>query len=104
MSQCDCYQSPFKDKKQPLLVEIQNSAFSNLKTVTVIPLILDSLLLEDQKDNVLMPVITIDNVDYRLFTSMMTTVKREILGKPSGNLSSYRDQIVRAVEYYVSWN
>jgi len=104
MSQCDYYQSPFKDTKQPFLIEIQNSSFSNLKTATIIPLILDSVLLEEQRDNVLMPVITIDNVDYRLFTSMMTTIKRERLGKHSGNLSSYRDQIIRAIEYYISWN
>ena len=72
------------------------------KNITVIEGYMPAL--EEQRDNVLMPMITIDTVDYRLFTSMMTTVKRERLGKHSGNLSSYRDQIARAIEYYISWN
>jgi len=104
MSQCDYYQNAFKDKKQPFLVEIQNSSFSGLKTATVIPLIPDSILQDDQKDDVFMPLITIADVDYRLFTSMMTTVRRERLVKHCGNLSTYRDQIIRAIEYYISWN
>ncbi len=99
MAQFDFYQNPNPDSREwaPYLVDLQHVMLEELDTRIMAPLVMASSS-EGPLMRHLNPVISIEGREYFLSVAEMAAVPLRELDAPAGNLSSYRDEFLAAVD------
>ncbi|MCZ4293923.1 CcdB family protein [Vibrio sinaloensis] len=82
----------------PYFVDVQSKLLDTLSTRLVIPLTLTRLLKKKAPSH-LCPVIHIDEGDFVILTHQMASVPTKILREPVNNLSTFRDEIISAIDF-----
>jgi len=97
MAQFDVYKNPGSRTSQqvPYLVEVQGKFVDSLSTCVVIPLVDKNYF---TGATVLNPVVIVNDVEYFLSTAEITAVPRVILGQSVASISSYRSEIITAID------
>ncbi len=85
----------------PYFVDVQNELLDTLNTRLVIPLA-PTELLEEKAPSHLCPVIHIDESDFVILTHQMASVPTKILGEPVNDLSTFRDEIISAIDFLIT--
>ncbi|GIU11236.1 MULTISPECIES: CcdB family protein [Shewanella] len=103
MSQFALYQNHDKSTAiaYPYFVDVQSELLNILNTRLVIPLTPVELL-EKKAPRHLCPVIHIDEGDFVMLTHQMASVPTKILREPVNELSSFRDEIVAAIDFLIT--
>jgi toxin CcdB len=98
MKQFDIVANPFPRSRdrQPLLVALQSDLLlQSLDTVVVAPLQpADRGKFADR----LNPAVSIDDRSFVMITQELVTVRKSVLGEPSGSLGHERDKIIAALD------
>jgi len=85
----------------PYFVDVQSELLSTLNTRLVIPLTpLD--LLEKKALSHLCPTVHIEQGDFAVLTQQMTSIPTKILAEPVTDLSTFRDQIIAAIDFLIT--
>jgi CcdB protein. len=85
----------------PLLIDIQNALLDSLDTKLVIPLVLFSKY-ESKPIKELMPVISINGKKYIVLTPLQAGINKKFLGNIVADLSSYRQDIISAIDFLIT--
>jgi toxin CcdB len=85
----------------PYFVDIQSELLDTLNTRLVIPLT-PVVLLENKAPIHLCPVIHIDEGDFVILTHQMASVPTKILGESINDLSTFRDEIIAAIDFLIT--
>lgn len=103
MDQFDLYVNTDKDtnKTYPYFIDIQNGLLNTLNSRVVIPLTPIGKSDKAYPEN-LCPVIKIKNKNFALLTHQLTSVSVSFLKQKETSLTSYRDEIVAAVDFLVT--
>ncbi|MBR9824453.1 MAG: plasmid maintenance protein CcdB [Alphaproteobacteria bacterium] len=96
MARFDLYQT--RSPRLPYLLDVQADLLSDLETRVVIP-VLPQTGREASHVPRLHPVLMISGVAHMLMTPEITTVPREKLSKPVGNIAKHRDAITDALDF-----
>ncbi|APC90636.1 TPA: CcdB family protein [Vibrio parahaemolyticus] len=103
MSQFSLYKN--KDKSTaiayPYFVNVQSELLDTLNTRLVIPLTPIELL-EKKAPSHLCPIIHIDEGDFVILTHQMASVPKKILQEPVNDLSTFRDEIISAIDFLIT--
>lgn len=99
MSQFDLYENPSPESRQwaPYIVDLQHEMLNGLATRIMVPLVVAKPAGEPAMQY-LNPVVSVDGQNYFLSTAEMASVPARELSEPSGNLLSYRDELMAAVD------
>ncbi|WP_019866128.1 CcdB family protein [Methylovulum miyakonense] len=81
----------------PYLLDVQSDLLGDLASTVVIPLCPAGIPTRGMTR--LTPCLEIDGESYLLLTPQLAGIPRKELGKAIGNLGSYRDEIVGAVDF-----
>ncbi|EOX3350817.1 CcdB family protein [Vibrio cholerae] len=103
MSQFTLYENLDKSTSTayPYFVDVQSEQLNTLNTRLVIPLTpLD--LLEKKAPSHLCPTIHIEQGDFVILTQQMASVPTKILVEPVANLSTFRDEIIAAIDFLIT--
>jgi len=103
MSQFTLYKN--KDKSTstiyPFFVDVQSELLDSLNTRLVIPLTpLD--LLENKAPSHLCPTIHLNEGDFAILTQQMASVPTKILTDPVTDLSTFRNEIIAAIDFLIT--
>ncbi|MEI7146171.1 type II toxin-antitoxin system toxin CcdB [Pectobacterium brasiliense] len=79
-----------------IFVDVQSDIVETPKRRMVIPLI-ESHHLSEKVNKTLFPLIRIDNEDYRLMTTELSSVPIEVIGEVIADLGNYADEIKDAI-------
>ncbi|WP_145522500.1 type II toxin-antitoxin system toxin CcdB [Yersinia rohdei] len=79
-----------------MFVDVQSDIVETPKRRMVIPLI-ESHHLSEKVNKTLFPLIRIDNEDYRLMTTELSSVPIEVIGEVIADLGDYADEIKDAI-------
>lgn len=94
-----------KDKSSagtyPYFVDVQSDLLNNLNTRLVIPLT-PIKLLDTKAPSHLCPTIHIDEGDFVMLTQQMTSVPVQILTDPINDLSTFRNEIIAAIDFLIT--
>lgn len=103
MSQYYAYQNPNPDSRaqHPYLLDIQSDLLSELRTTLVIP-VTPSKLAAPMSLTRLNPTIIIDGKNFTVMTQEIAGVDRNQLGAQGYDLSSYRSDIIAALDFVLS--
>ncbi|MFN3606555.1 MAG: CcdB family protein [Cypionkella sp.] len=85
----------------PYFVDVQSELLSTLNTRLVIPLTPLGLL-EKKAPSHLCPTIPIEQGDFVALTQQMTSVPTKILAEPVADLSTFRDEIIAAIDFLIT--
>lgn len=85
----------------PYFVDVQSELLRTLNTRLVIPLTPLNLL-ETQAPSHLCPTIHIEQGDFVVLTQQMTSVPTKILAEPVADLSTFRDEIITAIDFLIT--
>ncbi|MEZ9629676.1 CcdB family protein [Vibrio breoganii] len=103
MSQFSLYQNNDKGTATayPYFVDVQSEMLDTLNTRLVIPLTPVEML-EKKAPIHLCPVIHIDEGDFVILTHQMATVPNKILRDPVNELSTFRNEIIAAIDFLIT--
>jgi toxin CcdB len=103
MAQFIAYKNPNSRTKKlyPYLLDIQSNLLDDLRTTIVIPLSPESIA-GNTAISKLCPRIRIDEKLFVAMTQQISGVDRSALGKEAYDLSSYRPDIVAALDFLIS--
>ncbi len=103
MPQFSLYQNHDKSTASayPYFVDVQSEMLDTLNTRLVIPLTPVEML-EKKAPTHLCPVIHIDEGDFVILTHQMASVPTKILCEPVNNLSTFRDEIIAAIDFLIT--
>ena len=103
MSQFSLYQNNNKRTAAayPYFVDIQSEMLDTLNTRLVIPLTPVEML-EKKAPSHLCPVIHIDEGDFVILTHQMASVPTKILRDPVNELSTFRNEIIAAIDFLIT--
>lgn len=93
--------NPATRAQYPYLLDIQSDLLSELRTTVVIPLT-PSKLAAPMSLTRLNPNIVIDGKSFTVMTQEIAGVDRNHLGAQAYNLSSYRSEIISALDFVLS--
>lgn len=93
--------NPATRAQYPYLLDIQSDLLSELRTTVVIPLT-PSKLAAPMSLTRLNPNIVIDGKSFTFMTQEIAGVDRNQLGAQAYNLSSYRSEIISALDFVLS--
>lgn len=93
--------NPATRAQYPYLLDIQSDLLSELRTTVVIPLT-PSKLAAPMSLTRLNPNIVIDGKSFTVMTQEIAGVDRNQLGAQAYNLSSYRSEIISALDFVLS--
>ncbi len=103
MSQFSLYKN--KDKSTatvyPYFVDVQSELLDTSNTRLVIPLTPIELL-EKKAPSHLCPIIHIDEGDFVILTHQMASVPIKILQEPVSDLSTFRYEIISAIDFLIT--
>lgn len=85
----------------PYFVDVQSELLDSLNTRLVIPLTPIELL-EKKAPSHLCPTIHIDEGDFAILTQQMASVPTKILTTPVNELSTFRNEIIAAVDFLIT--
>ena len=99
MAQFDVYENPSKDTKEliPYILDIQHDILNNLSTRVVVPLVMDSAIV-----NKLHPTFEIKGKKVMMSTSELATIPIDVLGEKIENLIEFRNEIIDAIDFLVT--
>lgn len=103
MAQFTVYQNKNAQSKKlfPFLLDVQSNLLDTLQTTVVIPL----SKYETNKDKALsqlMPIFSIDGVDYLMLTPQLAGVSRKELGKAICDVEFARTEIINAIDFLLA--
>ncbi|MEO0443644.1 MAG: CcdB family protein [Pseudomonadota bacterium] len=103
MAQFDVYQNPSKASRKhyPYLLDIQSPYLSEIATRIVMSLGLASSFSNEAMD-MLTPEIHYEDKEFLLLTPQISSVPSNVLKKPIGSLSHFREQIINALDFAIS--
>lgn len=103
MAQFIAYKNPNNRSKQlyPLLLDIQSNLLEELRTTIVIPLSPSSIA-SPSAITKLCPHIDIEGESYIALTQQIAGIDRSSLGKAVYDLSTYRSEIITALDFVIS--
>jgi toxin CcdB len=103
MSQFTLYRNPDKATANtyPFFVDVQSDLLENLNTRLVIPLTPVELI-EKKAPSHLCPIIHLDEGYFVLLTQQTTSVPTKILIEPTHDLSTFRDEIIAAIDFLIT--
>ena len=103
MSQFSLYQNNDKSTATayPYFVDVQSEMLDTLNTRLVIPLTSVEML-EKKAPTHLCPVIHIDEGDFVILTPQMASVPTKILRDPVNDLSTFRNEIIAAIDFLIT--
>ena len=103
MSQFALYQNNDSNTSTayPYFVDVQSELLDTLNTRLVIPLTRVDLL-EKKAPSHLCPIIHIDQGDFVILTHQMASVPTKLLSEPVNELSSFRNEIIAAIDFLVT--
>ena len=103
MKQFDVYLNTDKDtsKTYPYFIDIQSGLLDTLNSRVVIPLTPASKSDKSYPSN-LCPIIKINDKNYAVLTHQITTVSTNFLKKNECSMTSYRDEIIGAIDFLVT--
>ena len=103
MSQFTLYRNPDKATANtyPFFVDVQSDLLENLNTRLVIPLTPVELI-EKNAPSHLCPIIHLDEGDFVTLTQQTTSVPTKILIEPTHDLSTFRDEIIAAIDFLIT--
>ena len=103
MSQFTLYRNPDKATANtyPFFVDVQSDLLENLNTRLVIPLTPVGLI-EKKAPSHLCPIIHLDEGDFVILTQQTTSVPTKILIEPTHDLSTFRDEIIAAIDFLIT--
>lgn len=103
MSQFTLYKNLDKNtsKAYPYFVDVQSELLSTLNTRLVIPLT-PLHLLENKAPSHLCPKVHIKQGDFVVLTPQMTSIPTKILVEPVTDLSTFRDEIIAAIDFLIT--
>jgi toxin CcdB len=103
MSQFNAYKNPNPATRAqyPYLLDIQSNLLSELRTTVVIP-VTPSKLSAQMSLTRLNPTIVIDGKSFTVMTQEIAGVDRNQLGAQAHDLSSYRSEIIAALDFVLS--
>ena len=93
--------NPATRAQYPYLLDIQSDLLSELRTTVVIPLT-PSKLAAPMSLTRLNPNIVIDGKSFTVMTQEIAGIDRNNLGAQAYNLSSYRSEIISALDFVLS--
>lgn len=99
MAQFDVYENPSNSSKEliPYILDIQHDILSNISTRVVVPLVMDSAIV-----NKLHPTFEINGNKVMMSTSELATIPVDILGEKIDNLKEFRNEIIDAIDFLVT--
>ena len=103
MSQFTLYRNPDKATANtyPFFVDVQSDLLENLNTRLVIPLTPVELI-EKKAPSHLCPIIHLDEGDFVILTQQTTSVPTKILIEPTHDLSTFRDELIAAIDFLIT--
>ena len=103
MSQFSLYQNNDKSTATayPYFVDVQSEMLDTLNTRLVLPLTSVEML-EKKAPTHLCPVIHIDEGDFVILTHQMASVPTKILRDPVNDLSTFRNEIIAAIDFLIT--
>lgn len=103
MSQFSLYKNNDKSTATtyPYFVDVQSELLNILNCRLVIPLT-PAELLENKAPSHLCPIIHIDEGDFVILTHQMASVPTKILREPVNDLSTYRNEIISAIDFLIT--
>ena len=103
MPQFTLYRNPDKATAStyPFFVDVQSDLLENLNTRLVIPLTPVELI-EKKAPSHLCPIIHLDEGDFVILTQQTTSVPTKILIEPTHDLSTFRDEIIAAIDFLIT--
>ncbi|MUH73206.1 CcdB family protein [Psychrosphaera haliotis] len=103
MSQFFLYknQDSSSSKAYPYFVNVQSDLLSSLDSRMVIPLT-PLELIESKAPSYLCPIIHIEQGDFVILTQQMTSVPVKILKDEVNDLSTFRNEIVAALDFLIT--
>lgn len=103
MSQFILYKNLDKNTSNayPYFVDVQSELLSTLNTRLVIPLT-PLHLLENKAPSHLCPKVHIKQGDFVVLTPQMTSIPTKILVEPVTDLSTFRDEIIAAIDFLIT--
>jgi toxin CcdB len=93
--------NPATRTQYPYLLDIQSNLLSGLRTTVVIPLT-PSKLAAPMSLTRLNPTVDMDGKSFTVMTQEITGVDRNQLGAQAYDLSSYRSEIIAALDFVLS--
>jgi toxin CcdB len=102
VAQFQAYDNPDKAgrKSYPYLLDIQSNLIGDSNSTIVIPLAPGKGL--QIPISRLSPLVQIEGDDYFVITQQISGFDRKLLGKPKADLSSYRHELVSAIDFVIS--
>lgn len=85
----------------PYFVDVQSELLDSLNTRLAIPLT-PLELLERKAPSHLCPTIHIDEGDFVILTQQMSSIPTKLLTEPVNDLSTFRDEIIAAVDFLIT--
>ena len=103
MAQFHVYENPNKASRKtyPYVLDIQSDLLDDLRTTAVIPLSPVSLAAKAAITR-LTPVVAFDGKSWVVLTPQIAGIDRSHVGKPVANLTSYRAELVAALDFLIS--
>ncbi|EJB5271601.1 CcdB family protein [Vibrio parahaemolyticus] len=103
MSQFTLYKNNDKSTASayPYFVDVQSELLDSLNTRLVIPLTPIELL-DKKAPSHLCPTIHIDEGDFVILTQQMASVPTKILTTPVNELSTFRNEIIAAIDFLIT--
>ncbi|MGF1803741.1 CcdB family protein [Aliivibrio sifiae] len=103
MSQFTLYKNKDKNSAEtyPYFVDVQSDLLDNLNTRLVIPLTPIELL-DKKAPSHLCPTIHIGEGDFVMLTQQMASVPVKILTDPVNELSTFRNEIIAAIDFLIT--
>ena len=103
MSQFTLYKNNDKNTSTtyPYFVDVQSELLDSLNTRLAIPLT-PLELLEHKAPTHLCPTIHLDDGDFVILTQQMASVPTKILKEPVNDLSTFRNEIIGAIDFLIT--
>ncbi len=100
MTQFAVYQNKNVNSRKmfPLLLDIQSNLLDTLQTTVVVPL----AKYESHKQKLLghlTPILTVEDIDYLMFTPQLAGISKKELGKEVCSLTGKRTEIIDAIDF-----
>lgn len=103
MAQFSLYKNQDKNtsKAYPYFVDVQNELVASLDSRLVIPLT-PIALMENKAPKQLCPIICLQDGDFILLTHQLTSVPAKYLKEAVADLTSFRDEIIGAIDFLIT--
>lgn len=88
-------------KKFPYLLDIQSNLLEELRTTVVIPLAPISSA-GNAAMTKLCPIVEVEAKKFVVLTQQLAGIDRKVLGKQIGDLTSYRTEVIAALDFLIS--